>query len=55
VTSGGTEMPYETLEEAIAAAQGKPGSTVKLLTDVTTDAEVDIDSGTFTIDLNGRT
>lgn len=55
VTNGDTETLYETLEEAIAAASGENGTTVKLLTDMTTESTVNVDSGTFTIDLNGRT
>lgn len=46
---------YNTLEEAITAAQGMSGSTVKLLADATTASTVEISSGTFTIDLNGKT
>lgn len=53
--SGGTETPCATLEDAITAAQSASGSTVKLLTDVTTGTEVDVTSGMFTIDLNGKT
>jgi len=54
VTSGGTTTQYATLTEAITAAQNSEGSTVKLLADVTTTSEIEVDSGTFTIDLNGK-
>lgn len=55
VISENTETSYGTLEEAITAAQSEDGITVKLLTDVTTENTVTVSSGTFTIDLNGRT
>ena len=54
VTIDGTTTQYATLTEAITAAQNSEGSTVKLLTDVTTTSEIEVDSGTFTIDLNGK-
>ena len=54
VTIDGTTTQYPTLTEAITAAQNSEGSTVKLLTDVTTTSEIEVDSGTFTIDLNGK-
>ncbi|ADU27868.1 beta strand repeat-containing protein [Ethanoligenens harbinense] len=55
VENGGTETPCETLEGAITAAQSESGCTVKLLTDATTENTVEVSSGTFTIDLNGKT
>ena len=54
VTIGDTTTQYATLTEAITAAQNSEGSTVKLLADVTTTSEIEVDSGTFTIDLNGK-
>ena len=54
VTIGDTTAQYATLTEAITAAQKSNGSTVKLLADVTTTSEIEVDSGTFTIDLNGK-
>lgn len=50
-TDGGT---YESLPAALNAAQDSNGSTVKLLADVTTTSEIEVDRGTFTIDLNGK-
>lgn len=55
VLSGGVATEYATLEEAIAAAETMNGSIVKLLTDVTTEKTVEVNKGTFTIDLNGKT
>ena len=55
VTIGDTTAQYATLTEAITAAQNSEGSaTVKLLANVTTTSEIEVDSGTFTIDLNGK-
>ena len=55
VTIGDTTTQYATMAEAITAAQNSEGSaTVKLLADVTTTSEIEVDSGTFTIDLNGK-
>ena len=54
VTIDNTTTQYPTLTEAITAAQNSEGSTVKLLADVTTTSEIEVDSGTFTIDLNGK-
>ena len=48
-TDGGT---YESLPAALNAA--RDGDTVKLLADVTTTSEIEVDRGTFTIDLNGK-
>jgi len=53
--SNGIIKKYPTLETAITAAKSKPGSTVKLLADATTASKVEVTSGTFTIDLNGKT
>lgn len=53
--SGGTAAPYATLEEAITAAKAISGSTVKLINKVTTEETIEVDSGTFHIDLNGKT
>ena len=54
VTIDNTTTQYPTLTEAITAAQNSEGSTVKLLADVTTTTQIVVDSGTFTIDLNGK-
>ena len=54
VTIGSTITQYDDINEAITAAQNSEGSTVKLLADVTTTSEIEVDSGTFTIDLNGK-
>lgn len=54
VTIGDTTTQYAILTEAITAAQDSNGSTVKLLADVTTTTQIVVDSGTFTIDLNGK-
>lgn len=43
------------IEMAIDDAKSKQGSTLTLLTDATTDSTVNISSGSFTIDLNGKT
>lgn len=50
----GTVTNYDTIEQAITAAQGMSGSTVTLLKAVVTDNVVTITSGTFTLDLNGK-
>ena len=47
--------PYKTLADAITAAQGSEGSTVTLLDNITLSAIQNIDFGTFTLDLNGKT
>ena len=47
--------PYKTFAEAVTAAQGSEGSTITLLDDITLSATQNIDSGTFTLDLNGKT
>ncbi|MBB2181870.1 Ig-like domain repeat protein [Lachnospiraceae bacterium MD1] len=52
--SSGNTVSYPTLETAITAAKSKPNSTVKLLADATTAEQVEVSSGTFTIDLNGK-
>ena len=54
VTTGSTITQYDDINKAITAAQNREGSTVKLLADVTTTSEIEVDSGTFTIDLNGK-
>ncbi|RFZ76575.1 hypothetical protein DS742_22710 [Lacrimispora amygdalina] len=53
--SNGITLSYPTLETAITAAKSKPNSTVKLLADATTASQVEVSTGTFTIDLNGKT
>ena len=45
---------YGTFEEALTAAQRTQGGTLTLLNNVTT-TQTDINSGTFTLDLNGQT
>ena len=42
------------LRDALSSAQSKPNSTVKLLTNITSDAPFTITSGSFTLDLAGR-
>ena len=54
VTIDGTITQYDDINKAITAAQNSEGSTVKLLENVTTTSEIKVDSGTFTIDLNGK-
>lgn len=54
VTIDGTTTQYANIDAAFAAAQQAGSATVKLLTDVTTTSEIEVDSGTFTIDLNGK-
>jgi len=46
---------YDTIEEAIDAVKGTTDCTVKLLKDVQTETCIDIISGMFCIDLNGKT
>lgn len=52
--AGGTVHHYLTIERAITAAQGMSGSTVTLLKDAETENYIQITSGTFTLDLNGK-
>ena len=55
LTVGGTKTHYYgTFEEALTAAQKTQGGTLTLLNNVTT-TPTDINSGTFTLDLNGHT
>ena len=55
LTVDGTKTHYYgTFEEALTAAQQTQGGTLTLLNDVTT-TPTDINSGTFTLDLNGHT
>ncbi|MBB2181813.1 Ig-like domain repeat protein [Lachnospiraceae bacterium MD1] len=51
----GTPHYYTTVEAAIIAAMSMNGSTVTLLKDAETTDNVIINSGDFTIDLNGKT
>ena len=53
LTVNGTETHYGTFEKALDAAQ-EQGGTLTLLNHVTT-TQTDINSGTFTLDLNGHT
>lgn len=55
VTANGTTVQYDSLPAAVAAAEAEEGSTVKLLTDVSITEEIDVNGGSFTIDLNGKT
>jgi len=55
VTAGGVTTNYADIASAVTAAEANTGSTLKLLDDITTDATATIDSGSFTIDLNGKT
>ena len=55
LTVDGTKTHYYgTFEEALTAAQQTQGGTLTLLNNVTT-TQTDINSGTFTLDLNGHT
>lgn len=55
LTVDGTKTHYYgTFEEALTAAQKTQGGTLTLLNNVTTTL-IDINSGTFTLDLNGHT
>lgn len=56
--NGGTPIQYATLTEAIRAAQGSNGSTVKLLSDITlpkANDGISVSEGSFTLDLNNKT
>ena len=54
VTSmGGDSTLYDTLDEAIAAAQQSEGCTLELLRDYEIEKDATISSGTFTFDLGG--
>ena len=55
LTVDGTEIPYRTFEEALTAAQQTQGGTLSLLADVNLSNQVNVNSGTFTLDLNGHT
>ena len=55
LTVDGTETPYGTFEEALTAAQQPQGGTLTLLSNVNLVKQVYVDSGTFTLDLNGHT
>ena len=54
VTIDSTTKQYADIDAAFAAAQQAGSATVKLLANVTTTSEIKVDSGTFTIDLNGK-
>ena len=54
LTVDGTETPYRTFEEALTAAQ-EQGGTLTLLNKVVLAKQVKVNSGTFTLDLNGQT
>ena len=55
LTVDGTETPYGTFEDALTAAQQTPGGTLTLLNNVNLVTQVHVNSGTFTLDLNGHT
>ena len=55
LTVDGTETPYRTFEEALTAAQQTQGGTLTLLNNVNLVTQVFVNSGTFTLDLNGHT
>ena len=54
VTVGETTTGYATFADALAVANSASGSTLKLLASVTTTSELKA-TGTFTLDLNGKT
>lgn len=54
LTVDGTETPYGTFEDALTAAQ-EQGGTLTLLSNVNLVTQVYVNSGTFTLDLNGHT
>ena len=54
LTVDGTETTYGTFEEALTAAQ-EQGGTLTLLNKVTLMKQAYVNSGTFTLDLNGHT
>ena len=54
LTVDGTETPYGTFEDALTAAQ-EQGGTLTLLNNVNLVTQVYVNSGTFTLDLNGHT
>jgi len=54
-TAGDVTTGYTDPNEAIAAAKASEGSTLKLLEDITADRYDSINSGSFTVDLNGKT
>ena len=55
LTVDGTETHYGTFEEALTAAQQTQGGTLTLLNNVNLVTQVYVNSGTFTLDLNGHT
>ena len=55
LTVDGTETPYGTFEEALTDAQQTQGGTLTLLNNVNLVTQVYVNSGTFTLDLNGHT
>ena len=55
LTVDGTETPYGTFEDALTAAQQAHGGTLTLLNNVNLVAQVYVNSGTFTLNLNGHT
>ena len=55
LTVDGTETIYGTFEEALTAAQQTQGGTLTLLNNVNLVTQVYVNSGTFTLDLNGHT
>ena len=53
--AGGTVHGYATVSEAFAAVGSYPNSTVKLMQNIAVTSQVTVASGTFTLDLNGKT
>ena len=54
LADGVTTTNYTDLAEAFTAAKAAEGSTLTLLTDISTDTLINVESGKFTIDLNGK-
>ena len=54
-TADNETTEYTDITSAITAAQGSSDSTLKLLDNVRTDTYVRVESGSFTLDLNGKT
>ncbi len=55
VTVGSTTNNYTDIQSAVAAAQANSGSTLTLLDNISVNEYFIVESGTFTIDLNGKT
>ena len=55
VTVGSTTTNYTDIQSAVAAAQANSGSTLTLLDNISVNEYFTVESGTFTIDLSGKT